>query len=516
VAYKCALVILDGLGISPQEKGNAVLQSNMPFFNGAINSYPKTLLKASGQEVGLPWGQFGNSEVGHTNIGLGRIVLQDLPQIDKSIGDNQLGKKHSIVSAKQKLSAGGNLHIIGILSDGGVHGHIDHIIAIAKEFAPTKTFIHAIADGRDVPEKSLGKFIEKIEKALPENAFLASVSGRFFAMDRDKNWERIQKAYDAIIGKGAKFSEGVSGLISENYKSKITDEFFDPTILCDYKMDFDNDVVIFTNYRADRAIQLSRAFVDQSTPIKKSTTVQNFYCMTTYDDNLRANVLFSNINLNDPKTNPLVKSISELLSLSNKKQLHIAETEKFAHVTYFFNGGVKEPFAGQQNILVPSPKVKSYDLQPKMSADKIVESLSSSIDSQFDFILINFANPDMVGHSGNLNATVEALEYLDHCLSAVCSKMLQNGYEVFISADHGNCDEMIDLSTGNINKEHSLNPVPFIYLGHHNCGKYQIFDEFIQTQPIAVLADISPTILNCFGIPLPSEMAGVDLRPSLI
>lgn len=514
--HKCALIILDGFGITAQEKGNAVLQSNMPFFNGAVESYPKTLLKASGQEVGLPWGQFGNSEVGHTNIGLGRVVLQDLPQIDKAISDKLLTKKKAVIKASQQLENGGNLHIIGIISDGGVHGHINHIIALANTLKAANIFIHAISDGRDVAEKSALKYIQLLKSQLPQNAQIASISGRFFAMDRDKNWERIRKAYDAIFAVKQNYSGSVENYIDESYKAGQTDEFFEPTNFVSTKLDLEKDVIIFTNYRADRSIELTRAFVDEDSPIKNDRAAKNFYCMTTYDDNINADVLFSNIDLNDPNTNPLINSVCEILSKNGKKQLHIAETEKYAHVTYFIAGGVKEPFAGQKNILVPSQKVKSYDVAPKMSADQIVKSVNDNILGGYDFIVINFANGDMVGHSGNFKATIEALEYLDHCLSAVCSKMLQEGYEIFISADHGNCDEMIDLATGNINKEHSLNPVPFIYLTNHNRGKYQNFNEFVASAPIAVLADIAPTILKSFSIALPSEMSGVDLRSSLL
>lgn len=520
---KAALIILDGFGITPEQEGNAVLLAKIPYMRGVFDSYPKTLLKASGQEAGLPWGEVGNSEVGHTNIGLGRVVLQDLPQIDKSISDNLLKDKEVVVNSKKTISQNkSNLHIIGLASDGAVHCHIEHILALIKIYLDTpdlaKIVLHVISDGRDVPEKSIEKYVEKIKKQLNEKVIIGSISGRYFAMDRDKNWDRIEKAYRAILGNSDIKAANVDDAIKQAYAKGETDEFISPaTIETGVKTDLEKDIFIFANYRSDRAIQITRAFVDQSlNEFKREKISQNFITMSTYDDNLGTKVLFSNLDLNDKATNPLSNPTAQLISQAKLTQYHIAETEKYAHVTYFFAGGIKDPYQGQENKLYQSAKVKSHDMYPQMRAAEITKDITVNIPKNLSFIVANYANGDMVGHSGNLEATIKTVEILDFCLSKLIPKLLEANYGVFLTADHGNCDEMINLKSKKPNKEHTLNPVPFVFMTKDNRADYTKFNEFVSSQPIGVLADISPTILAYLGLRSSNEMTGMDLTQSLV
>lgn len=521
MSNKAALIILDGIGISPENEGNAVHLAKTPFIDDLIKSYPKCLLNASGQEVGLPWGEFGNSEVGHTNIGLGRVVLQDLPQINKSLATKSILGKENFKDMVERIKSGSKkIHLISMASDGAVHGHIDHavkLIPIIKEAAPeADVFIHLIADGRDVAEKSIEKFYETFAKIEKMGAHIASLSGRYFAMDRDKNYERTQSAIDAIVGKGKEKSSKLAEAVNKAYKRNETDEYITPTTIGDQMIDLEKDVILFTNYRADRAIQLTRAFVEDGLEgISKDRPASNFYTMSTYDDNIPAKSLFSNLDLNDAKENSLSNSSAEIIAKAGLSQFHVAETEKFAHVTYFFAGGVKDEFENQTNKIIPSEKVKSYDLFPQMKAKEIADEIIGSA-GKFDFIVANFANGDMVGHSGKLDASIKAVEHVDHELSRTIPALIGGKYKVFITADHGNCDEMIDNLTKKINKEHSFNPVPFIFATKENRGNFVDVEELRNTQAIGVLADIVPTVLLEMGLELTPEMMGINLKDSLI
>jgi len=520
VGKKVALIILDGFAISKEDRGNAIVAAKTPYLEEIFKKYPKALLKASSEEVGLPWGEFGNSEVGHTTIGLGRVVLQDLPQIDKAINNKSIEKKSVLIEAQKKANENNSqINIIGIASDGAVHGHINHMIALAKIFKASnpknKIILHLITDGRDVPEKSADKYIEQIDNNLKNTALIGSLMGRYFAMDRDKNWDRIKSAYQAILG-GAKVEISPKEVVARSYSNNKTDEFIEPVSFGDFKADLEKDIFIFCNYRADRAIQLTRAFVDPTIKeINNGKTTNNFITMKTYDDNLNSQVLFSNLELNDPTVNPLTNPLSKLVSEAGKTQFHIAETEKFAHVTYFFSGGIKDELPGQKNLLIQSEKVKSYDLFPQMKAPEITQELKKIATENIDFIVANYANPDMVGHSGNFDAAVKAVEVLDKCLSESIPSLLNNNYNIILTADHGNCDEMIDLKSGKPNKEHSLNPVPFLFISNENQGNFIDLYSVKSLEPVGILADIAPTIVDELGLELPSEMTGINLKNSL-
>lgn len=519
---KSALIILDGFGITAEKRGNAVLMAKTPFIDELLNSYPKTLLSASAIEVGLPWGEAGNSEVGHTNLGLGRVVLQDLPQIDSCFEKKEFLTKKSIVDLVDLIGkTNRNLHLIGVLSDGAVHGHIRHLELLIQAFKTIgglgKIYLHLIADGRDVPEKSIERYAEIIKNDLDDKVAVASLSGRYFAMDRDKNWERIEGAYNAILGEAKIKAQDLDEAIKLAYGRGETDEFISPTVINKPEIDLENDVFVFSNYRADRAIQLTRAFVDENfTDFQRSNPAKNFYTMTTYDDNLAVKVFFSNLDLNNPESNPLLNPLPKLICESGLSQCHIAETEKFAHVTYFFAGGVKEPYEKQENKLIETKKVKSHDLYPQMRAFEISATVKEAAEKNVDFIVCNFANGDMVGHTGLLDPTIKAVEYLDQALKECIPALLEKDYSVFLTADHGNCDEMIELKSGKPNKEHSHNPVMLVNISNQSKGQYMSKEEFFAMQPVGVLADVSPTILGLMGINTTAEMTGMDLRESMV
>lgn len=520
MAKKAALIILDGFGITPERNGNAVYLAKTPFIDSLIRSHPKCLLNTSGMEAGLPWGEFGNSEVGHTNIGLGRVVLQDLPQINKALEDLSINKKEMFREILEKIEEGSRtLHLITMASDGAVHGHIDHAIkiqAIVKAKIPqVKTHVHLISDGRDVGEKSINIYFEKFTHLEQAGAKISSISGRYYAMDRDKNLDRTQEAVDAILGKSNLMESNIKDAVSKAYERKETDEYIRPTKIGGFSVDLKNDVFIFTNYRADRAIQLTRALTEDSSEIKKDACIENFYMMTTYDDNLSAKSIFSNLDLNDEYKNSLTNPSPKIIADAGLKQFHVSETEKFAHVTYFFSGGIKDEFSGQTNKIIPSEKVKSYDLFPQMKAREIADEVIGSASSN-DFIVANFANGDMVGHSGILNAAVNAVEVIDKELARTVPALLEKGFAVFIASDHGNCDEMIDAGSGRPSKEHSFNPVPFIFVTNDNRGNYIDAEELNSISPVGLLADVMPTILLEMGLETSPEMMGINLTKSMI
>jgi len=519
---KVALIILDGVGITTTQKGNAFAMAKKPFIDQLIDTSPKALLKASAREVGLPWGEVGNSEVGHTNIGLGRVVLQDLPQIDRAIQNNTIAGKKNFKKIFGTLAAkSANIHLIGIVSDGAVHGHIRHLIAmiglLRQARGLKKLYLHLISDGRDVPERSLERFIPQITNALSEKVVVASLSGRYFAMDRDKNWDRIGIAYQAILGNGRK-SQSLEEAISTAYASNETDEFITPATIAGFKdIDLENDILLFTNYRADRAIELTRMFVDPHlTSVKRAALAKHFFTMTTYEDNLSVDVLFSNLDLNDERTNSLINPLPEIVADAGLKQFYVAETEKYAHITYFFSGGLRSENVGQTCKLIPSKKVRTYAEYPQMCAPEIADALVEASAENYGLIVANFANGDMVGHSGELEPTIKAVEIVDQQLKKAVPQLLKKGFAVMLTADHGNCEEMIDLTSGKINKEHTMNPVFFLYITAGSEKKYLNAESFFDAQPIGILADVAPTILDELSLRHAREITGINLKKSLI
>lgn len=519
MSKKVALLILDGFGITPELTGNAILNAPTPNLDALLPMFPKCLLKASAEEVGLPWGEFGSSEVGHTTIGLGRIVLQDLPQITAKLTNGEFRKKPQYKKIIDSATNGSNIHFLFVMSDGAVHGHINHLINLVKliksDRPKAKIILHMISDGRDTAEKSCKLYLDHINKQIGKLVTFGSLMGRYYAMDRDKNWDRIQLAYNAITG-SAERAETPDQVIEDSYAKGKTDEFIEPVSFGNNPFDFSKDLLIFTNYRSDRAVQITRAFVDPNLPeLKRRSITSNFFSMTTYDDNLGLNVLFSNLELNNPEVNPLRNPLSQIVSQNNFKQFHVAETEKFAHITYFFAGGEKKVFNGEVDKIIQTKKVKSFDLYPQMRALEISSEISAAANSGFDFIAANFANGDMIGHTGNFEAAKQAVSILDQVLGKLVGELLKKDYQVIITGDHGNCDEMIDFATGKPNKEHTLNPVPFIYCDLKYKGRYITKEDLFNSEPVGILADIAPTISQSLGIEKSPEMSGINLLGAL-
>ncbi|NMM65265.1 2,3-bisphosphoglycerate-independent phosphoglycerate mutase [Clostridium sp. P21] len=498
------LMILDGFGLTDREDGNAVKAAHKPNFDKLYNNYPHTQLGASGLSVGLPEGQMGNSEVGHLNIGAGRVIYQALTRITKSINDGDFFENKALNKAVDNaIKNNATLHIMGLLSPGGVHSHIEHlkgILKLAKAKSVKKVYVHAFLDGRDVPPASAKEYIEDIENYMKEIGIgkIATVSGRYYAMDRDKRWERIQLAYNALVlGKGEEASTAMQA-VESSYNDNKTDEFVLPTVIekspeASIK---DKDSVIFFNFRPDRAREITRAINDKVFDgFSREALDLTFVTMTQYDVTLEGvDVAFEN----ESYSNTLGEYVSKL----GKRQLRIAETEKYAHVTFFFNGGVEEPNKGEDRALIPSPKVATYDLQPEMSAYKVTDELLKRIDEdKYDMIILNFANPDMVGHTGIFEAAKKAVETVDECLGKVVDKVLEKSGTVFITADHGNAEQMIDYSTGKPMTAHTTDPVPFLYVASN-------------AKPMkdnGILADIAPTMLQVMGLDVPKEMTGKSL-----
>ena len=508
MAHKALLVILDGWGIGAHGKGDVIFQTPTPFIDQLTASNPHSQLLACGENVGLPDGQMGNSEVGHLNIGAGRIVYQDLVKINRACADGSILKNPEIVSAYEYAkSQGKGLHLMGLTSDGGVHSSLDHLfklIDIADEYGiGSRTFVHCFMDGRDTDPKSGKGFIERLTAHCQKSgASVASIIGRFYAMDRDKRWNRVKVAYDQLIeGKGRACTDMVEGVQScydsDSEDHKNTDEFMEPLVNANVDGTIkEGDVVIFFNYRNDRAKELTVVLTQQDMPEEGMHTIPGlqYYCMTPYDAS------FKGVHILFPKEN-VHNTLGEYLAAKGLKQLHTAETEKYAHVTFFFNGGRETPFDGEDRILVPSPKVATYDLKPEMSAyevkDKLVEALKSQT---YDFIVVNFANGDMVGHTGVYEAIEKAVKTVDECVADVITTASAAGYESIIIADHGNADNALNAD-GTPNTAHSLNPVPFIYVTENKAAK--VAD--------GVLADVAPSILHIMGLPQPKEMTGKNL-----
>ena len=503
MAKKALLMILDGWGIGSQGKGDVIFQTPTPFMDSLAANYPHSQLLASGENVGLPDGQMGNSEVGHLNIGAGRIVYQDLVKINRACADGSILSNPEVVNAYSYAKENGkSVHLMGLTSDGGVHSSLDHLfklVEIAKEYGVAeRTFVHCFMDGRDTAPRSGKGFIEQLQGVCNETgAAIASIVGRFYAMDRDKRWERVKEAYDLLVeGKGKQAADMVQAM-QESYDADVTDEFVLPihntTVDGCIK---EGDVVIFFNYRNDRAKELTVVLTQQDMPEAGMKTIPGlqFYCMTPYDAS------FTGVHILFPKEN-VTNTLGEYLSSKGLTQLHTAETEKYAHVTFFFNGGRETPYEGEERILVASPKVATYDLKPEMSAyevkDKLVEAIK---EDKYDFIVVNFANGDMVGHTGIYEAIEKAVKAVDECVKDVVTAANATGYETIIIADHGNADNAVNAD-GSPNTAHSLNPVPFIYVTENKNAK--VAD--------GVLADVAPSILHILGLEQPAEMTGKDL-----
>ncbi|MDY4077928.1 MAG: 2,3-bisphosphoglycerate-independent phosphoglycerate mutase [Clostridium sp.] len=498
------LMILDGFGIAEKSEGNAVALANKPNFDRLVKEYPNTQLQASGMAVGLPEGQMGNSEVGHLNIGAGRIVYQELTRITKSIEDGDFFQNEALMKAmKNAKENNASLHLMGLLSDGGVHSHIGHLkglLEFAKKEGLQKVYVHAFMDGRDVPPSSGKDFIIEAEEMMKEVGVgqIATVSGRYYAMDRDNRWERVQLAYNAIVlGEGEKASSAVEA-IENSYHDEKTDEFVLPCVIEEDGHPTatikNGDSVVFFNFRPDRARELTRAINDKEfAGFNRETLNLTFVTMTQYDKTLeRVNIAFK------PQT--LVNTLGEYVSSKGLEQLRIAETEKYAHVTFFFNGGVEKENPGEERKVIPSPKVATYDLKPEMSAYEVTDELLNRLDQdKYDMIILNFANPDMVGHTGVVQAAVKAIEAVDECLGKIVDKVLEKDGTVFITADHGNAETEIDFSTGNPFTAHTTNPVPFVWVSNNINGR---------TLKSGKLADIAPTMLNVMNLEVPEEMTG--------
>lgn len=516
------LVILDGWGIGQPYTGNAISQSDTPFINSLISEYPSMTLRASGEAVGLPWGEPGNSEVGHVNIGLGKILYQDLPRINKEISDNTFYQNKVLLEVADHVKKNNSaLHLMGIVSNGCVHGSIDHLhalLVLAKEQGIEKVYVHAILDGRDTSYNSGMNFVRGIERSIAEYGVgaIATISGRFYAMDRNNNWDRTEKAYLAMTaGVGNKADSAVSA-IETSYKNKIYDEEFLPTVIEKDGKPIatvsDNDGIIFYNFRPDRARQMTKAFVDEKIEkFNREKMIKNLYfaCFTEYEKGLPVKIVF--------ESDEIKNTLGDIVAGAGLTQLRIAETEKYAHVTYFFNGGRETKSVGEEHVLVPSPQVSNYDAKPEMSAGEITDKLIGEIESnRHDLIIVNYANADMVGHTGNISAAIKAVEFLDKCVSRVTKAILNKDGVLMITADHGNAEVMFNMQTGQVDKEHTSNPVPFIVIGNEYRGKSFGWknvagSDLSLVQPQGILSDIAPTILKVLGLKKPKEMTGMSL-----
>ncbi len=502
------LLIMDGYGLNPEKEGNAIACAKKPNLDRLFKDYPCTTLGASGWDVGLPEGQMGNSEVGHLNFGAGRIVYQEITRIDKAIQDKTFFKNSVLTEAMERAKKRGvNLHLLGLVSDGCVHSSPNHLYALlrmAKDKGVEKVLVHAFLDGRDTsPTGGMG-FLKQLLDKFKEYGIgeLATVAGRYYAMDRDKRWERVQKAYQAMVSGEGNQANNIMDAIKASYDNKVTDEFVLPIVVCDDENQptgriQKDDVGIFFNFRADRARELSHALTDENFkefPRPDNLTI-DLVNLTLYDEKLKTRVAFPPVRMSN--------ILGEVLSNEGKKQLRIAETEKYAHVTFFFNGGEEEAFEGEDRILIPSPKVPTYDLKPEMSAYEVTEAVVREIESRkYDLIVLNYANPDMVGHTGVLSAAIKAVEAVDECVGRVITAVKEVGGIAMVTADHGNAEKMIDSNNGQTFTAHTTNRVPFAL----------IMDGFKGTlRSDGRLADVAPTILHLMNIKKPEEMEGRNL-----
>jgi 2,3-bisphosphoglycerate-independent phosphoglycerate mutase len=523
------LIILDGWGYSPKTEANAIALARKPIYDRLLREYPNTLIHTSGPFVGLPEGQMGNSEVGHLNIGAGRIVHMDITRIDLMIQNGDFFSDPTLVAAMKHARTGGRrLHLFGLLSDGGVHSQQAHLYALlkmAKQQGVDRVFVHAFMDGRDTLPTNGAGYLEQLQQKMREynSGKIASVNGRYYAMDRDRRWERIAKAYNAMVfgdGEGGKYVDPVQGM-KDSYNQDVTDEFVIPFVCVDNKGEplatiRDEDSCICFNFRADRVRQITRALarnsglsaqegrdlpgaedLDKTIPRDRVPKNLHYVCMTRYDKNFTLPVVIP------PES--MANILANVMGETNLRNLRVAETEKYAHVTYFFNGGVEQPFPGEDRILVPSPKVATYDLKPEMSAAGIAQTVVKAVEEgTFDVMIVNFANADMVGHSGKIEPTVKAVETVDACLGEIEKAVRARGGAMLITADHGNAEQMIDPATGGPHTAHTTNPVPFIVVSE-NATQFAL-------KPNGSLRDISPTILGMLNLAEPKEMTGHDLR----
>ncbi|MBR2370167.1 MAG: 2,3-bisphosphoglycerate-independent phosphoglycerate mutase [Paludibacteraceae bacterium] len=502
MAKKALLMILDGWGIGNKGKADVIYNTPTPYWDSLIANYPNSQLAASGENVGLPDGQMGNSEVGHLNIGAGRVVYQDLVKINKACQDNSILQNPEVVKAFSYAKENGkSVHLMGLASNGGVHSSFDHLFKlcdIAKHYEIENTFIHCFMDGRDTDPKSGKGFIEQLDAHTKASAGkIATIVGRYYAMDRDKRWERVKVAYDLLVNGIGEAATDMVAAMEKSYAEGVTDEFVKPVVnsSVDGRIK-DGDVVIFFNYRNDRAKELTIVLTQQDMPEAGMNTIPNlqYYCMTPYDASFKGvHILFDKENVQN--------TLGEYLSSLGKKQLHIAETEKYAHVTFFFNGGRETPYEGEDRVLINSPKVATYDLKPEMSAYEVKDALVAEINKNiYDFIVVNYANGDMVGHTGVYEAIEKAVVAVDKCVEETVEAAKANDYEVIIIADHGNADNAVN-EDGSPNTAHSLNPVPCVYVTENKEAK--ISD--------GILADVAPSILSIMGLEQPAEMSGKNL-----
>jgi 2,3-bisphosphoglycerate-independent phosphoglycerate mutase len=497
------LCILDGWGHREETSNNAIANAHTPVLDNLWQTRPHSLISGSGNDVGLPDGQMGNSEVGHVNLGAGRIVYQDFTRISKSISDGDFFDNATLTNAVDKaLANDGAVHIMGLMSPGGVHSHEEHIMAmvqLAEQRGAKKVYVHAFLDGRDTPPRSAKNSLATLEKHFnqTQSGKVASLIGRYYAMDRDNRWDRVEKAYDLLtLGQGQYNAPTAVQGLEQAYQRDENDEFVKPTIIGDSVSINDGDAVVFMNFRADRAREITRAFVEptfDNFSKKASPKLADFVMLTQYAADIKTSCAF-------PPTE-LTNVLGEWFEKHNKTQLRISETEKYAHVTFFFSGGREDEFTGEQRILVPSPDVATYDLQPEMNSELLTDKLVAAIRSrEYDFIVVNYPNGDMVGHTGVYEAAVKACEAVDHCVGRVVDALAEVGGECLITADHGNAEQMSDTSTGQAHTAHTSEPVPFIYVGRD-----------AKPQPNGKLSDVAPTVLHLMGMPIPEEMTGTPL-----
>ncbi len=518
-----ALIVLDGFGAAPRNVGNAISQAHMPFLKQAIQEFPHTFLQAGGEAVGLPWGEMGNSEVGHMNLGMGRIAYQELPRINNAIRDGSFFQNPAFMKAiEQVKKQNSNLHIVGLLSNGAIHGSDEHmyqLLALAKTQGIQKVYVHAILDGRDTPPKAGIEFIQRFyhESERIGVGTLATFGGRYFYMDRDNRWDRIEKAYNAMVYGLGERTNDPRAYIQQKYQEGKSDEDMAPVVVvgetgAPEALVKGNDAVIFCNFRTDRARQLTEAFtVPGFEKFERKDRLQNlvFVTMVEYEKGLPVEIAFP------PQTSE--NTLAKVLSDAGYRQVHIAETEKFAHITNFFDGGLGIVFPNEDFILVPSPQVATYDLQPEMSAFEITEkAVQAMTKGVYQFLVINYANPDMVGHTGNLQATIAALEAVDKNLKELITAITSVGGVCIVTGDHGNAEEKLNPETGEVSKEHTANPVPFILIAENLRSPLKNTDAALdptQVQASGVLSDVAPTILQLFGLQKPQEMTGQSLLP---
>ena len=501
------LMILDGFGDNKNKDGNAIKLAKTPNIDKLMKKYPNTDIFTSGLHVGLPEGQMGNSEVGHTNIGAGRIVYQELTRITKSIEDGDFFSNPEFIAAIENCKKhNSKLHILGLVSDGGVHSHNRHLyglLEMAKRRDFENVYVHCFLDGRDTPPASAETYVAELQEKMKEKGVgkIASLSGRFYAMDRDKRWQRVQKCYDALVnGEGEKAGDPIKA-IEDSYQKEVFDEFVVPTVICNgnepvAKIE-ENDSVIFFNFRPDRAREITRALVDPEFDGFETKKMNLYYvCFTSYDETMpNVHIAF--------KKEPLKNTFGEVVSEAGLTQLRIAETEKYAHVTFFFNGGEEKQYPGEDRILVPSPKVETYDMKPEMSAYEVTDKVCEALENdKYDVVILNFANTDMVGHTGSLQAAIKAVEAVDECVGRIVKIIEEKQGNLLITADHGNAEQMIDYKTGEPHTAHTTNPVPIILVTANK--EYKLKED-------GKLADLAPTMLDLMGIKQPEEMTGESL-----